>query len=113
MTSESVPLQIRVADGFLTRARGLLGNSALKPNQALLLRPCNAIHTFFMKQKIDVLFLDKSGKVHKIDTNLPAWKMSFCFSAHAVLEIAAGQAQQRGWQEGTDLSSCFLINQRS
>jgi len=53
----------RVADTFWTRLVGLLNRSSLEKGEALILKPSNSIHTFFMRFSIDVLFLDKNGKV--------------------------------------------------
>lgn len=44
--------------------RRLIGNMGRKKIDTVLLFPhCNAIHTFFMKQKIDVVMIDQNNKV--------------------------------------------------
>ncbi len=53
----------RVADTFWSRLIGLLNRNSLGKGEALILKPSNAIHTLFMRFSIDVLFLDKNGKV--------------------------------------------------
>ncbi|HOX54305.1 MAG: DUF192 domain-containing protein [Candidatus Omnitrophica bacterium] len=52
-----------LAESFFSRLKGLLGRGSLAESEALIISPCNAIHTFFMRFSIDVLFLDKAGKV--------------------------------------------------
>ncbi|HAY09625.1 MAG TPA: hypothetical protein DCY18_06790 [Thauera sp.] len=52
------PLNIRRAGHFLARLRGLLGTAALAPGHALLITPCAAVHTAFMRYPIDVVFID-------------------------------------------------------
>ena len=48
------------------RIRGLLGRKVFLPEQAIILEPCNSVHTFFMHFPIDILFLDKNYKVIKV-----------------------------------------------
>ena len=49
-----------VAESPLTRLRGLLGRDGLEPGEGLLLRPASAVHTYFMRFPIDVVFLDRA-----------------------------------------------------
>lgn len=53
----------KLAGSFLSRLIGLLNRSSLGQGEALILEPSYAIHTLFMRFSIDVLFLDKTGKV--------------------------------------------------
>lgn len=66
-----------VADTLFKRLKGLLGKKEFNPSQALLLKPCNSIHTFFMAFPIDVLFVAKDNRVIKAVFSLKP----FCFSA--------------------------------
>ena len=85
-----------VADELLTafdsasRRKGLLAHGSLPPSTALVIAPTNAIHTFFMKFPIDVVFVSKGGRVLKIRSRVPAWRMTASLRAFAVLELAAG-----------------------
>jgi len=84
----------RVADTFWKRLVGLLNRNSLEKGEALILKPCSSIHTFFMRFSIDVLFLDKNSKVIGI---IHAIK-PFCitpvyFGACLVIELAAGTLQ--------------------
>jgi len=38
-----------VADRLFKRIKGLLGKKGLGEGEALIIRPCNSIHTFFMR----------------------------------------------------------------
>jgi hypothetical protein len=70
---------------------GLLGRAEFKKGQALILKPCNSIHTFFMRFPIDILFMDKNNRVVKITTNLKAFRISgIYFNAHFAIELPAG-----------------------
>ena len=58
-----------IANSFSKRLFGYMFRN--KPHHdAILLKPCNSIHTFFMKFNIDVLFLDEHMRVIKKIENL-------------------------------------------
>ncbi len=60
-SEEDLRSLMAVATGIAARARGLL---LAGPNErALLLLPCNDIHTVGMKHSIDVAFIDRTGCV--------------------------------------------------
>ncbi|OYW11560.1 MAG: hypothetical protein B7X34_02965 [Acidobacteriia bacterium 12-62-4] len=65
--------------------------------------PCEGVHTFAMKFPIDVLYLSKKRKVLKIRDNMKKSRISFCLTAHSVLELPAGMAAQTGTVVGDEL----------
>ena len=95
--------EIKVADTWLSRLRGLLGSAALRPHQGLLLSPCNSIHTVGMSYALDVAFLAQDGTLLKLVTQLPPWRGAVCINAGAVLELAAGTAVRLGLTPGQRL----------
>ncbi len=92
-----------VADGLISRARGLLGRSGLGPGEGLLLRPAFSIHTFFMRFPIDVVFLDRNGEVVAVAESVRPWRAATRFRARAVLELAAGEAARLKLRPGERL----------
>lgn len=46
---------------FYKRFKGFMGKTNI--NHALLFNNCNSIHTFFMKENIDVIMCDKNNKI--------------------------------------------------
>jgi uncharacterized membrane protein (UPF0127 family)/CheY-like chemotaxis protein len=92
-----------VADRALSRMRGLLGRRQLPYGEGLLLEPAPAIHTAFMRFPIDVVFLDAYMRVIKIVESVPPWRSLAARRARSVLELAAGQATQRGVTVGDRL----------
>jgi len=81
---------IRLANNLLSRLKGLMFEEKLI-GDGLLIRPCNSIHTFFMKFNIDVMFLNKDLKIVKIIRNMPPWRITkIYFDAWQVLEIEGG-----------------------
>ena len=60
-TGELVAAILEAAFDSATRRRGLLGREDLDEGRALVLAPCNAIHTCGMRFPIDVLFVARDG----------------------------------------------------
>ena len=99
-TAETISTSVEVAATRRTRRRGLLGRHGMKPSEALILAPCCAIHTAFMRFAIDVIFVDGRGRVLKIVRELPPWRMAMAPRAHAVIELAAGSLKSRDLKVG-------------
>jgi hypothetical protein len=95
--------QVRVANSSTTRRRGLLDVETLEPGTGLWIVPCEAIHTFGMKVRLDIIFLDRYLKVRKISPNVGPRRISICLRAHSVLELAAGAAARSNTQPGDQL----------
>jgi uncharacterized membrane protein (UPF0127 family) len=93
-----------VADGPLTRMRGLLGRSKLGADEGLLLKPGGSVHTFFMRFPIDVVFIDRDGQVTRVVRDLAPWRVAGSRRARAVLELPAGSCARVEIAPGTRLS---------
>jgi len=87
-----------------TRRKGLLGRDSLDPSVAMIIAPCSAVHTFFMRFPIDVVFIDRQGRVLKISPDVQPWRMSAAFKAHAVVELNGGSARRGDVQIGDQLA---------
>lgn len=73
----------------------------LEEGEALLITPCNSIHTFGMKFPIDVAFVDEEGRVLKIMASTPKGKMSpIVKGAKYVIEARAGEFASKGLEVG-------------
>jgi uncharacterized protein len=93
-----------VADGPLTRMRGLLGRSHLDDGEGLLLKPAGSVHTLFMRFPIDVVFLDRDGLVLRVVPALRPWRSAGARKARTVLELPAGTCARNGIEQGSRLS---------
>ncbi|MCX5693755.1 MAG: DUF192 domain-containing protein [Candidatus Omnitrophica bacterium] len=73
------------------RIKGLLGQKSFLPNQAVILYPCNSVHTFFMCFAIDILFVNKDYKVIKILPKLAPNRITgICWRSSRVIELPGG-----------------------
>lgn len=75
-----------------TRNVGLLGQHELPQDTALVLAPCSAVHTWFMRFAIDVLFLSRDGRVLAARRSLNPWRIAIRVGAFATVELSAGSS---------------------
>jgi uncharacterized membrane protein (UPF0127 family) len=83
-------LKVRLADGYFSRLRGLLGRKRLEPSEGLLLTRCASIHTFGMGYPLDLVFLDKSCRVIKCCEEIKPYRTASARGAYYTLELSAG-----------------------
>ncbi len=79
-----------VAGTSESRRRGLLKHSEMPSGFGLWIAPCEAVHTFWMRFAIDVLFLSRDKRVLKLARSVKPWRIAVCWRAHSVLELGAG-----------------------
>ena len=90
-----------IADTFVKSLIGLIGRSCLKRGRGLWIKPCQSVHTFWMRFPIDVLFLDKEGiVVHFIESMKPFRISKHVLKARSVLELPAGSIRDSDTQLG-------------
>jgi uncharacterized protein len=99
-THEPLATALEIAVTRRARRRGLLGRDGLDDSAAIILAPCTAVHTAFMRFAIDVLFLDRDGCAVKIVSDVSPWRIALAARAYAVVEMAAGTVRRRGVQLG-------------
>ena len=81
---------IELADSGAKRSKGLLGRSGLEPGTGIWIVPCEAVHTFFMRFAIDLIYLDRGHRIRKLCNSVRPWRISGCMRAHSVVELPAG-----------------------
>jgi uncharacterized membrane protein (UPF0127 family) len=102
------------ANNFFLRMRGLIGRSELLSGEGILIKPCNSVHTCFMRFAIDVLFLDGKKSVIHIEHSMLPWRFSrIVFGAKSVLELRAGTAKAIGVVHGDVLAIEANVNGKS
>ena len=87
------------------RTRGMIGRDFSADLDAVVFSACRAIHTFFMKIPLDVLFLNRENIVVAQRRNLQPWHPCVC-SLHActVVELPAGTLEKSGICAGDRLA---------
>jgi uncharacterized membrane protein (UPF0127 family) len=85
-----VASRVELAVDSESRRRGLLGRDVFDEGAALVIAPCSAVHTFFMRFAIDVVFVSRDGRVRKTYAAVPARRIAFSLGAFAVIELPAG-----------------------
>ena len=90
------------AVAFCDRLRGMIGRKFCESDfDAMVFTRCNAIHTCFMGQKIDVIFLDPENKVVGLRENLARWRISVrCPEAVTTIELPPGAIEHSGTEMG-------------
>jgi uncharacterized membrane protein (UPF0127 family) len=103
-TGATVATELTLAADSRARNRGLLGRSGIAAGSVMIIAPCNAIHTFFMRFTIDVIFVDRQGTVLKLHSCVRPWRVRVALGAFAALELAAGSIERVGIADGDRLS---------
>lgn len=104
---------VRLAGDGANRRKGLLGREGLAAGEGLWIVPCEAVHTFWMRFPIDLIYLDRKCRVVKVRSNVRPWRLSACLRAHSVIELAAGtiaatrtMPRDELWMEPTHSQQC-------
>jgi uncharacterized protein len=99
-TGAMVAAKVTAAFDSASRRQGLLGRGGLAPGEALILAPCSTVHTAFMRFPLDLVFLDRAGRVLKTSCAVRPWRVRAAWRAFAVVELAAGSLQSSGTKPG-------------
>lgn len=100
--------QLDIAESFWSRAKGLLGRENLPANAALWIKPCNNIHTFFMKFSIDCVFVDKKMEIKNLAKDVKPFRVIGPFwKSYSAIEMQAGFIDLKKLQIGDHL---YVVN---
>ena len=105
LTRQSVPARnARYASSFGARLSGLIGKRFSPALDGMVFDRCNAIHTFFMRYPIDVIFADEKYRVLKTVPAFPPWRPFLaCRYAFYVIELPAGTLESTATAVGDQL----------
>lgn len=102
-TGRVVAANLLTAFDSASRRQGLLGRDGLADGTALIIAPSNAVHTFFMRFPIDILFVRRDGRVVKMRSGVGPRRIAASLRAFAVIEMAAGSLTQSDTTAGDQL----------
>jgi uncharacterized membrane protein (UPF0127 family) len=100
----------RIAQTFRDRAQGMIGRG-FEGFDALIIPRCSSIHTWFMGMALDLLFLDASGRVLRVEPDVPPWRVLWGpRGTRTVVELPSSTLRKVGiqpadaitWEETTD-----------
>lgn len=95
-TGKVISSHVVMADRFIARLTGLMAKKEISSENALILRPCSQVHTFFMRFNIDILFLNRDFRVKHVIENMRPWKISrLVWGARCVVELPGGTLRNR------------------
>jgi uncharacterized membrane protein (UPF0127 family) len=93
-----------IANTFWLRLKGLLGRASLQVGEGLILAGEKSIHTLFMKFPIDVIYVDKTHKVIRVDKNMVPYRLGpFLSQSTYILEMPVGSIRESETQVGDQL----------
>lgn len=88
------------------RGVGLIGRRGLPEGGGLIIQPCNSVVSFFMRFRIDVVFLSKDLRVLHMIHAMPPWRTSkIVRGSKLVVELPAGTLAD----SKTDLGDMIVI----
>lgn len=102
-TGEIIAGNVEKADGFWRRLVGFISQSRVRPDDGLWYDNCSAIHTMGMKERIDVVFLDRNHRVIRVERAIPRYRIAIAYGARAVVELGEATLQGRDLLTGDEL----------
>ncbi len=92
---------LKLADSFMQRFKGLMGKKKLNKSEGLMLLSCNSIHTCFMRFPIDVVFLNMDYEVIALKKGVKPWRMvNFVKKAYITVEMSEGTIEYKNIEVG-------------
>lgn len=93
-----------VANDVWSRFIGLLGRKGLEPGEGLVIIPCNSVHMVGMRFALDIVHLDKEGKVLRVLPNLKPNRVGpLVWRSHVTLELPVGTIAASGTVPGDQI----------
>lgn len=95
-------MRVKMATSYGARARGLLLRDAswLGDDGVLILSPCKSVHTFGMRQRIDIAFVGRDGTILRSERSVaPMRTMSRAGSVAVIERFSTGGRDADGGME--------------
>lgn len=93
--------RVFLARSFGRRTLGLMFRRELPDGEGLAIIPCNQIHMFFMRIPLDVLFVDREGRVLHLLHGIRPWRLSrLVRGARYTIELPSGTLRRASVERG-------------
>lgn len=90
-----------MADNFATRTIGLISKKEIFDGEGMVIKPCCSIHTFFMRFKIDVLFVNSKNEIVALYENVkPNRILPIHFNSEYVIELPPETISSKNIEKG-------------
>lgn len=94
----------RVASSFRDRMVGMLKSPEPEPGDGLWIDRTSSIHMWFMRYPLDIVFVDKRGRVTKAVERLRPWRVVlWAPGSRDCLELGVGSVARSGTAPGDQL----------
>jgi uncharacterized membrane protein (UPF0127 family) len=94
-TGGVIATDVRVAERLVERLNGFSNRVEVSPNEGLWFRRCCALHTFGMRTRLDVIFLDARNRVVRTIRNVPRNRVVHaCLQASHAIELGSGALER-------------------
>jgi uncharacterized protein len=101
----TIATEVHFATTGKERTRGLLGRDEMPEGEALVFPRCRQIHTFGMHFPIDVLFVDKSGRVARAVPDMkPGRLTAWVLRSRTTVELPAGTIVKSGTRTSDEIA---------
>ncbi len=104
-------MKIIIAENFKDKLLGLIGKENI--NYGLLIKNCKSIHTYFMKENIDVLLLDQDNRILFINRNVKKNKILIFHTKKKsnILELPQNSSLHLNVNDVIDLNNFNVYNE--
>jgi uncharacterized protein len=104
-TGQIVARNVNRATGIVGRFLGFLPWSRILPDDGLWFDHCSMVHTFGMRNRIDVIFLDKSRRVVRVERSVSRSRIAVGGTrASTVVELGESPIEGRDLLAGDELA---------
>ncbi len=102
--NEQLLANIKLADTFGGRCRGLMFYQAMPGVAGIILYPCNFVHLFWMRFPLDLVYINRNREVLLIRENISPNRIGpYIKDAYFVLETEAGSLAGKNIRKGEQL----------
>lgn len=82
-------LKVKACTNFFSRCLGMMGKK--KPlSYGFYFPKCKSIHTFFMRQNIDIIMVNQKKQIVAFYQNAKPWRIFYSKKAYACYEFSTG-----------------------